>query len=687
MGIESATGTSDRLVKRHTSGVDISDTSVKIDTPGLYEIQIITNVDMSAEDSNALEWKLYENGVQTNVLHTAKTPATAHGTVVTFMHTTTQYNTKLEFYLKCSTGSPTVTLESRIINIKKVDLTTGCIADDHTGSISNKESGWLLIYDEDTVTMSGTAQNLFKDDPTAVVKYNTSNVTNPSVNNGITLNATGTYLFEFAGHQQSANATGSTYTIGLRENAVSIGQDYTLNDHLSGYNLMWIDTISTTGNVYNVYASSASSITGVNWLHRSLKVHRIDTTYNSTEWCMLRTRSSTAVTDISTAVNLFDLTGSQTETMDTATYTSGISATGGSRVIPINTSGLYRFEVGVHLDNGDSAETMDILLYEDGSLINGYSFSYQGSSIRHSFVHPVKVTSAAKEYELRVKTEGVTAATFYGRWVIVRQLDDHSTDFGTSSIDHLVMGNSLNIVAGQRSLILGPNNAKSMYKDLPDNTIIGADNIPLGTTGTSITHVGSTSLAALTTGGNHATFGYDVGDAIVVGDDHCYFGAGANCSADGTNRAAFGTNAICTADNSVQFGDTSVDTLTIGNGTATINTVSVSSAGIDGPVYFNGQLRQKYTSVTAAASNYDVVSTDNVILVDSSSATGTITLPAASSSIYRKITVKDKGNAGTNTIVIASDGSNDIEGSSTYSITGNYGTVTFVSDGSEWYRL
>jgi len=693
-GTPTVAGEGDTITKRHTSGVDISTSSIKIDTPGLYEIEVLATVDVTADNSNNFEWKLYENNAEVGdfagVTRTAKTPMTPNGVVVTFLHTTTQYNSKLELYLRSASGSPSVTLYSRIINVRKVDLVTGNLPETGTGSTTHREAGWLVLYEDYQVTMSSTAQNLFEANPTAsaVVTKTTSNVSNPATNDGITLGVTGTYLFEFTGNHQTSNATGSTYTLDLRADGATGSETYTLSDSQSMYNLVWVETVSSTGTTYSVYGSGATSTTGVNWMHRSFKTQLLDTTNNSNEWGILRTRSTTAVTDISTATNLFDLLGSESETMDTPTYTSGLGVTGGSRAIPINKSGLYNFDVGIHLADGSTSETLQVQLFEDGTLVLQDDATYQGAGIRQSFTYPVKITGSAKSYEVRVKTTGATSATFYGRWFIARELEDQATGLGSSTIDYLVLGNDKNVVPGPRSVIVGPGSSStSLDKKAPDNTFIGADNAPKITTGQTNTIGGSSNAQNLTTGSNHCLYGVGVGNNLVAGNDCCLFGSGANTSGDGTNRLAFGTNATCSADNSMQIGNSSVTAMTVGSGSATVNGVTFSSSGVDGPIFVNGQSRLSFTSVSATGSSYSIASSDNVILVDSSSATGDINLPAASAAANRVVTIKDKGNAGTNNITVTSDGSNDIEGSATYTISTNYGVESFLSDGSEWYRL
>ena len=77
---------------------------------------------------------------------------------------------------------------------------------------------------------------------------------------------------------------------------------------------------------------------------------------------------------------------------------------------------------------------------------------------------------------------------------------------------------------------------------------------------------------------------------------------------------------------------------------------------------------------------------DHYLGVDSSGAAITVNLPAASDAVSGKVLiVKDEaGNAGSNNITISPDGSEQIDGSASYTISTNYGVVHLISTGSGW---
>ena len=94
---------------------------------------------------------------------------------------------------------------------------------------------------------------------------------------------------------------------------------------------------------------------------------------------------------------------------------------------------------------------------------------------------------------------------------------------------------------------------------------------------------------------------------------------------------------------------------------------------------------ETYTSVTAAT--YTAKAGDRVLGVNRAG-TVTITLPTAEVRAGRIFTVKDEsGAAATNSITIATEGSETIDGSATDTISNNYGSKIYYSDGSNWFTV
>lgn len=82
--------------------------------------------------------------------------------------------------------------------------------------------------------------------------------------------------------------------------------------------------------------------------------------------------------------------------------------------------------------------------------------------------------------------------------------------------------------------------------------------------------------------------------------------------------------------------------------------------------------------------NYTITAIDDTIFVDTTSASVTITLPAAT--INKTIRIAKKVAA--NSLIIQRAGTDTIEGQTSLTITGQYSTIQLHSDGtSTWYTM
>jgi len=102
---------------------------------------------------------------------------------------------------------------------------------------------------------------------------------------------------------------------------------------------------------------------------------------------------------------------------------------------------------------------------------------------------------------------------------------------------------------------------------------------------------------------------------------------------------------------------------------------------------------QEFNSIlptTVNAATYDLLVTDSILHVTytTTGAVTSLTLPTAQATAGRTITIKDAGgNAGTNNITIDTEGSETIDGDSTWVINGNYDWLILYSDGSNWFII
>lgn len=94
-----------------------------------------------------------------------------------------------------------------------------------------------------------------------------------------------------------------------------------------------------------------------------------------------------------------------------------------------------------------------------------------------------------------------------------------------------------------------------------------------------------------------------------------------------------------------------------------------------------------FGTVSAAKSaNYTATSSDSVLLCDATSASFTITLPAAASSSGKTFTIK-KTDSSANTVTIDANASETIDGALTQIIAAQYNSVSILCDGSQWWIL
>ena len=89
---------------------------------------------------------------------------------------------------------------------------------------------------------------------------------------------------------------------------------------------------------------------------------------------------------------------------------------------------------------------------------------------------------------------------------------------------------------------------------------------------------------------------------------------------------------------------------------------------------------------TAVATSYTALLDDYLIGVTSTAAARTITLPARALEVGKHYVVKDEsGGAAANNITIDPEGTVQIDGGATATISTNYGVVRLYSDGSKWF--
>lgn len=90
--------------------------------------------------------------------------------------------------------------------------------------------------------------------------------------------------------------------------------------------------------------------------------------------------------------------------------------------------------------------------------------------------------------------------------------------------------------------------------------------------------------------------------------------------------------------------------------------------------------------VTAVSVDFDVNA--DILYVDTTSGAVTVSLPTAADMQDKEIHIKDAiGNAAANNITVDAEGSETIDGNSTYVLNVNWENVMLVSNGVEWFVL
>lgn len=142
---------------------------------------------------------------------------------------------------------------------------------------------------------------------------------------------------------------------------------------------------------------------------------------------------------------------------------------------------------------------------------------------------------------------------------------------------------------------------------------------------------------------------------------------------------------------------TSSSTATVGNDTRVVNAVQTSRTISTGTGLTGGGDLSANRTLSVDTSVIEVVQTvvtistnttavvDRIYLVDSTSGTITVTLPAAVSSSGKKLVVKRK--TGSNSVVIDGNASETIDGATTLTLTIVFEWAKLVCDGSAWFQI
>jgi len=246
-------------------------------------------------------------------------------------------------------------------------------------------------------------------------------------------------------------------------------------------------------------------------------------------------------------------------------------------------------------------------------------------------------------------------------------------------------------VTGTNSIVIGASSAPSITT-LTTSILLGCDSDGLATTTSSI----GIGYGVQLTGNNQLVFGSD--NAAIT---NVYIGKGVVSATPTavsiTNTTGVGTNIA---------GGNFIHQAGAGTGTGTpgiwvVQTARVTSSGTTPQTYvtamgvdaeqrlntFSGRI---YDRTPIEATNYSILKTDHIIpyiSIDTGGSGNTTTLPSlASADEGQMYIIKDEsGTAGTHNITIATAGSETIDGSSTQTISANYGVLRVYWSGGNYF--
>ena len=217
-----------------------------------------------------------------------------------------------------------------------------------------------------------------------------------------------------------------------------------------------------------------------------------------------------------------------------------------------------------------------------------------------------------------------------------------------------------------------------------ENMALGEQSLSLNTTGSKNVAAGRNSLFENTTGSSNLGWGFDAGRRISGGganqtsNQSIFIGEDTRASAAAnTNEMVFGHTTIGQGSNTVTLGNSSI-TKTFLRGNTMVNTTTdngVDELQVNGSISGIG-MKQAYVAKTGA---YTATNDDYVI--DCTSGTFTVTLPASSGRTGRILIIK---NSGAGTITVDGNASETIDGATTYAMAVQYATVQIMSDGTNW---
>ena len=238
---------------------------------------------------------------------------------------------------------------------------------------------------------------------------------------------------------------------------------------------------------------------------------------------------------------------------------------------------------------------------------------------------------------------------------------------------------------GNRNMAIGQSALET--SNASDNVAVGSQTLIKLTSGGRNVGIGSNALFEATTGSSNVAVGCEAGKFISGGSNNVtsgtsvYLGDDTRASANGnSNEIVIGHTAVGQGSNTVTLGNSSI-TKTFLRGSVMVNTTTdngVDKLQVSGSIQGTG-FDQSYLARTTA-----YTATDTDYLIDCTTGTFTVTLPASSGRTGRILIIK---NSGTGTITVDGNAAETIDGAATYSLSAQWATVQIMSDGTNWKIL
>lgn len=99
-------------------------------------------------------------------------------------------------------------------------------------------------------------------------------------------------------------------------------------------------------------------------------------------------------------------------------------------------------------------------------------------------------------------------------------------------------------------------------------------------------------------------------------------------------------------------------------------------------------ISNKEVITIASTTTITPTQSSTLYLADSSSGSLTLTLSTSSLEVGKEVIIKDStGSSSSNSITVDTEGSETIDGQTSFTISSNYISISMISDGSNWYII